>query len=199
MQQINLYQDILKKPREWLTHQQLGYALGGVLLVLVLISFGQAWRNNALQDELQVLQAEERQIMARLEEVTRQLSEVSNTGAITGTISQKEAELKDKQYVLQALTGRQFGNTIGFAEQFSGLARQAIDGVWLTGLHIHAGGARMNLSGSTYDAQMVPRYLQRLSKEPSFNGLEFQTFQMQRVENNRRIDFDLRSTPKEPG
>ena len=71
--------------------------------------------------------------------------------------------------------------------------------MWLTGISIQAGGENLNLQGSTYVAELVPRLLQRLAQEPSFTGVEFKTLLMQRVDKSTRINFDLRSTPKESG
>ena len=100
---------------------------------------------------------------------------------------------------MQALSGRQFGNAKGFAEQFVGLSRQHVAGVWLTGLYIHAGGTKLNLNGSTYSPESVPKYLQNLSQEAGFRGLEFQTFLMERVDQSSLVNFSIRSKENEPG
>lgn len=199
MQQINLYQASLRAPRQTLSLNQLALVAGVLLAVLVVISAAQWWWLKRNAQQLASVKQEQTQLSQAIDRLSKQLAQSSNDSELKKTISAKENELQDKQYVLQALSGKQFGNTRGFADQFSGLARQHVKGVWLTGLYIHAGGEKLNLQGSTYEAELVPRYLQRLAQEPSFQGIEFQTFLMQRETKSTQIDFDLRSTPKESG
>jgi hypothetical protein len=199
MQQINLYQASLRAPRQTLSLNQLARAASILLAVLVVISAAQWWWLKRNEQQLASAKQEQTQLSQAIDRLSKQLAQSSNDSELKKTISAKENELQDKQYVLQALSGKHFGNTRGFADQFSGLARQHVKGVWLTGLYIHAGGEKLNLQGSTYEAQLVPRYLQRLAQEPSFQGIEFQTFLMQRETKSTQIDFDLRSTPKESG
>jgi Tfp pilus assembly protein PilN len=199
MQQINLYQAILRTPRQLLSTTQLVMAVSVLIGVLAVISTAQWWWLSRSNVQLQKAKQEQLQLIQRVEELSKQLALSSNDTDLKKTLSDKESELQDKQYVLQALTGKHFGNTSGFAEQFTGLARQHVNGVWLTGLYIHSGGEKLNLQGSTYEAELVPRLLQRLAQEPSFQGIEFKTMLMQRADKSSQIDFDLRSTAKEPG
>lgn len=199
MQQINLYQASLRRPRQVLSLAQVGLAAGVLLGVLLLGSGLQWWGMLHNQQLLQTVKTEQAELEAAITALTEQLASSSNDSELKKTLSKKETELQDKQFVLEALTGRHFGNNQGFAEQFTGLARQHLEGIWLTGLYIHAGGEKLNLQGSTYEPELVPLYLQRLAQEPSFTGIEFKTFLMQRAEKSSQIDFDLRSSPKEPG
>lgn len=199
MQQINLYQDALRTPQQRVTLSQVAIAAGVMLLLLGAGTGGQAWWLHRETRLLERAQQQQVQLTQKIDRLSQQIAQSENDTELKKTISDKENELQNKQYVLQALSGKQFGNTHGFAAQFTGLARQHISGVWLTGLYIHAGGEKLNLQGSTYKADLVPRYLQRLAQEPSFKGIEFQTFLMQRADKSSQIDFDLRSTPKEPG
>ena len=199
MQQINLYQDSLHAPRQWLSVPQLTMATSIVIGLLGVISTGQWWWLHRSNAQLQAVKQEQQQLTLQIGRLSKQLALSHNDVELKQTLSNKENELQDKQAVLQALTGKHFGNTLGFADQFTGLARQHVQGVWITGLYIHAGGEKLNLEGSTYEAELVPRYLQRLAQEPSFQGIEFKTFLMQRADKSSQINFDLRSSPKEPG
>lgn len=197
MQQINLYQSSIRSPRQVLTVPQLGVAAMVLIGVLAVTSVLQWWWLHRSEQQVNTAKQEQTQLMQEIEQLSKQLALSSNDSELKKTLGSKETELQDKQYVLQALTGKHFGNSQGFAEQFTGLARQHLDGIWLTGLYIHAGGEKLNLQGSTYEPELVPRYLQRLAQEPSFQGIEFKTFLMQRADKSTQIDFDLRSTPKE--
>jgi hypothetical protein len=199
MQQINLYQASIHRPRQILSLPQLSLVLLVVVGVLSVISAMQWWHMHHLAEQLASARQDQKRLSRDIEILSNRLAQSSNDTELKKTITDKEAELQNKQAVLRALSGKHFGNTRGFADQFVGLARQHVKGVWLTGLYIHAGGDKLNLQGSTYAADLVPQYLQRLAQEPSFQGIEFQTFLMQRAKASAQIDFDLRSTPKEPG
>jgi len=199
MQQINLYQASVRSQKQVFTLSQLGLAASVLVGILCVTSVVQWWLLHRSTQELQTTKAEQQKLNASIEALSKQLAQSSNDSELKKSLASKESELADKQYVLEALSGKRFGNNKGFAEQFTGLARQHVDGIWLTGLSIHGGGEKLNLQGSTYEPELVPRFLQRLAQEPSFAGIEFKTFLMQRAEKSSQIDFDLRSTPKESG
>jgi hypothetical protein len=61
-------------------------------------------------------------------------------------------------------------------------ARQSLDGVWLTGFEIDAGGRELALSGRALGAELVPRYLERLNHESLLQGRQFSSLKVdQRV------------------
>lgn len=202
MQQINLYQDALRPAREYLALAQLGRFLGWLVLGLVVVNTGQViitWRAN---QQLGILQTEQTQLQTQVSQLQQQLqarAAENNAAVLQNQMTQLDMQLQNKQQVVQLLTGRHIGNVKGFATQFGGLARQHIDGLWLTGLYIHDGGEKLNLRGSTSSPDLLPKYLQRLALEPSFQGIEFKTFLMQRAKDRAQVDFDLRSTPEEKG
>jgi len=199
MQQINLYQASIRKPKQLMTFAQLGWAAGVLVVVLGVVSAAQSWWQYHVSKQLTIVQQTQVRLSQSNEKINSQLNKSANDQELKRQISLKEQELENKNHLLAALSGKQFGNTQGFADQFTGLARQHVTGMWLTGLYIHAGGQKLDLQGSTYRAELVPQLLQKLALEPSFQGLEFQTFLMQRDNKKPRIDFDLRSTPKDAG
>ncbi len=200
MQQINLYQDALRPAREFLALAQLGRLLGILLLGLGVVNAGQALVTWRATQQYQVLQTEQAQLQTQVNHLQQQLqarAAENNSATLEKQLALQDTQLQNKQQVIQLLTGRHVGNVKGFATQFGGLARQHIDGLWLTGLYIHAGGEKLNLRGSTSSPDLLPKYLQRLAMEPSFHGIEFKTFLMQRTKDKAQVDFDLRSTPEE--
>ena len=199
MQQINLYQAVLRKKQNRFAPSQLIRYAGLVAIVLVIISGIQVWLYSRASSHISELNMQQQQLLATLQKLSNELSASSDDSALKASIAQKEQELSNKQNVLTALSGKQFGNVKGFAEHFVGLSRQHVEGVWLTGLHIYAGGTKLNLNGSTYAPENVPKYLQNLSLEAGFRGLEFQSFLMQRVDQSSLVDFSIRSKQNEPG
>jgi hypothetical protein len=200
MQQINLYQDALRPAREYLALAQLCKAAGILLLLLGLINLGQeviTWRGEQQYVALDTEQVQLKKQLEQLQSEVQARAAENNAEKLKTQLAQQDTQLQNKQQVLQMLTGRSVGNVAGFATQLSGLARQRIEGLWLTSLYIHDGGEKLNLSGSTSTADLLPKYLQRLALEPSFHGIEFKSFVMQRAKDKPQVDFDLRSSPEE--
>ena len=173
--------------------------MGGFVAVLLVISAFQWWQQQAQQQSLIEARLEKEALLKKIQTITTEIAATSDDSAFKRILLLKEQELQNKALVLTVLSGKAFGNTKGFAEQLTGLSRQHIEGLWLTHLDIHAGGEKLNLQGSTFTPEQVPRYLQNLSKEPSFYGVEFKTFLMERDKGSTRVDFDIRSTQKEAG
>jgi Tfp pilus assembly protein PilN len=199
MQQINLYQAELHTTQKILSASKAMAYAGFVLFILAFISAAQWWQQNNQQERLTAIKQNKEQLLKQIEVLSAELAATSDDSEFKKVLVEKEKELKNKKLVLTVLAGQKFGNTRGFAEQFSGLARQHIEGIWLTYLDIHAGGSKLNLQGSTFTPDSVPLYLQNLSNEPSFKGVEFKTFLMERNKGSSRVDFDIRSTQKETG
>ena len=194
MQQVNLYQEELKTPK-------LNYSASVLLqLCLVLIlafSAFAGFRYFQLQQhqaELAQLQQKQKLAMAELQKIQNELSLRKKDTSLTKKINDKTRELTNKQKVLGILSRDEFGNTDGFIEHISGLARQRIDGLWLTQIRIADGGTNVSLKGSTSRSSLLPKYLQRLSAEKAFNGTEFESLLMARQEKKKQwLNFSLQN------
>lgn len=195
-QQINLFQSALVQPKEFLTIQQMGAFVGVGILGLLLVNgmqWGFGFSNSKKLRDLQSIQQQEIQTLAVLKTEAAKRAETENSEKFARDLKEKEIELQSKQQVIDLLSGKKFGNIEGFVPQFTGLAKQHVDGLWLTALHLQQGGEKLSLRGSTNSPELLPKYLQRLSNEPSLSGIEFKTFVMQRNKEKTQIDFDLRS------
>ena len=58
----------------------------------------------------------------------------------------------------------------GFGQYLSGLARQRVEGVWLTKVAVHASSGDMVLEGRALSAERVPAYLGQLRRDTVFAG-----------------------------
>ncbi len=192
IQQINLYQDEFRSRTEWLSGANLikGVALLAVLLAtysgLIFMSFSGTSSTYAKAQHAQ------KELEAHLQTAREAYPPRAKDKRLAEQVAALEVELDTKRRVIDTLSERSFGNTDGFAEHFSALARQRLDGLWLTTLVIDEGGTEVGIKGGTLEPELVPRYLQRLSAEQVFAGTEFKRLLMQRPEDDRgRIEFDL--------
>ena len=194
LQQVNLYRDELRTQKlnySAVMLVQLSVALIIILSAVVGFSFFQLQQQQlTLEDK----QAKQKIAMADLQALQKELSIRKRDITLQKKITQKTTELANKQKVFAILNQDEFGNTKGFVEHISGLARQRIDGLWLTKIRIAAGGTDVSLRGTTSKPTLLPKYLQNLSAEKVFVGTEFQSLLMSRQEKKKQwLDFSLQN------
>lgn len=190
-QQVNLYQPILRsQPKVFSALTILQF--GGLLLLGLSLIYGYArWQDAKLSHDVTSLQAQQDALLKRIEEFSTRYPVKQKNPGLERQQAGLIADRSGKARALEVLSGGVFGNTQGFSGYLEALARRHVEGVWLTGVTISAGGEQLGLTGSTLDAQLVPRYLRQLSAESAFKGREFKTFQMQRGAAPSHIDFTL--------
>lgn len=198
LQQVNLYRDELKTQK--LTYSALMLLQLSIVLVIVFSAAAgfRAFQVQQQQSSLVAKQQKQKIMMADLQKLQAEFSSRKKDTALSRRITDKTKELANKQKVLGILSQDEFGNTKGFIEHISGLARQRIEGLWLTQIRIADGGTNVALHGSTSKPALLPKYLQRLSVEKAFTGTEFQSLLMAREEkNNQWLNFSLQNKKKD--
>lgn len=180
-QQVNLYQPIFRKQPQVFSSATL------VKIMLLLIAgFGAIYgfghfQLAKLEARVADLERQRDNAAAQLAQVTERQAPARRSALLDDQLRQVRRELEQKQRVIGALERRDGARSAGFSEYFAGLGRQRLNGLWLTRIAVHEDG-RIELHGYTEQAQLVPRYLQRLSKEPAFRGTEFRSIGIQRTE-----------------
>jgi Tfp pilus assembly protein PilN len=190
-QQVNLLAPMYRKQRALFSSR---VSIGICLLVtacLALIYVATIWRGSALAAE-QAQLAEARDLSTRrLNELALQLQGKGNP-QLDAEIAGLTAERDRKAQALAALASREVATTAGFSPQFIALARQQLNGVWLT--RIELAGSQITLQGGTESEDLIPRYLRRLGGEEVFAGTAFQQALLERgAEGARELRFELRT------
>ena len=194
VQQVNLYQSIFYKQKIRFSAQQVSQ-LGLVLLLLLLVTGGLSfWQKTMLQSEWDEIKTKQAKSQQQLQQLQTQMAARRPDAVLLKQINVITQDISTKRQVMAVLSGKTFGNTKGFVEHFSGLARQRIEGMWLTNVSILNGGTQLGMKGNSMKPEYVPQYLQRLTEEPAFSGTEFKTFLLSRSEQQPQwINFDLQS------
>lgn len=194
-QQINLYQRASRKPQEALDTRMMGYVLLGAFALLALTYGYTGWGYWSLERDLVRLNAQETAARQQVAELDQRYPMRQKSQQLETEVKRLEAELAGKTRALAALSGEGLaGNTEGFSRYLEGIARRCPTGMWLTGISITEGGARLTLSGSTLRPELVPRFLQELAAEEVFAGREFKVFQLKRdPAAPDRIDFRVQT------
>lgn len=191
-QQINLFKPELRERREPLsavTMLQIG--------VLVLVVFG-AWYGLTWW-EVQSLETQQANTTERLESMRAKVAQLeanrvdeAPSKLLADEVERLTRALERREQIADTLSGGALGNTHGFSTRFEALARQHVEGSWLTGIAIHNGGDYVRLSGETLAPELVPRYLEGLLTEPVFGGLSFNMLELKTASGKRdRLSFKL--------
>lgn len=195
-QEINLYQPILRQRKKVFSARALLQASAVVVVgLLSLYGYG-LWQIQSLQGELAGLQGQRDVASMRLVQLSDELlPNRKKSRLIEGEVARLSRELEERHEVQALLTSGAYGNQGGFSEYLAGLARQRVDGLWLTGVEISEGRKDVEISGSALSPELLPMFVQRLADESAFEGTRFETVRMVRPEVDvSRVDFELRTS-----
>jgi hypothetical protein len=137
----------------------------------------------------------------RLTNFSKDFSPQLSSQMVEEELKRLESQAATHEVLLDMLKSGAIGNTEGYSEYMRAFARQTINGLWLTAFDITGDGAQMSLSGAVLNPQLVPAYIQRLSREKIMHGKTFSTLQMQQPKQEtdkpaaRYVEFNLRSSP----
>jgi hypothetical protein len=125
-----------------------------------------------LRLESEVAQGEARvqKAQKRLEAATATFTPRTKDGSLEAQVAQAQGERDALRRVADVIEQGDLGNTRGYAEYFRALARQSVDGLWLTGVTIGGAGTEIGVRGRALDAALVPGYLARLRNEQVLQG-----------------------------
>ncbi|MBI4808365.1 MAG: fimbrial assembly protein [Nitrosomonadales bacterium] len=203
-QQINLFNPVFLKQKKYFSVVTMGQALGLIVLGSVLFYAYAIYQVGLLSRQTEEMNKRYIGEQGRLEKFAREFSPQLSGQVLAEELAQVEAEAAAQESLLSLLKSGAIGNTGGYSEYMRAFARQSIRGLWLTAFDITGDGAQMGLSGAVVDPQLVPAYIQRLSKEKIMRGKTFSTLQMQQPKKDanqpaaRYIEFNLFSTAASP-
>lgn len=190
-QQVNLLAPIFRKPRTLFTARvaaMLALLLGASL---ALTSGWGSWRNSRLGSEQVRLEQRRDEVTAQITELGRVLAARQSAGG-DAELARLTAERDLKAQSLALLASRELGSTRGFSDRLTGLARQHLDGLWLT--RVEFAGTQMALTGVALEESLVPRYLKLLGGEPVFEGTSFGHARLERTDSGAQgLRFELRT------
>jgi hypothetical protein len=167
--QINLYSRAFRsQPKTF----SAGWTVAAVVAVAAAMSAYYAWDIQKLRG----LSARRSQAEAQLKQLREQLVALGQAGrrtknkALEDQVASAENLLKTRQELFGRLQGGELGNRDGYAKFLAALARQRVDGVWLTGIEISGPGNDFALDGRAIRADLLPGFIKLLRNEEAFRG-----------------------------
>jgi len=177
-QQINLFNPIFLQQKKIFSTRTMAQALGVLVLGVAGMALYANARVSGLQKEADAGAAQLQQRQARLVAVNAEFPPRQKDPALAAAVLEAERQLGALREVSSVLQGGGLGNTRGYAEYFRALARQHVEGLWLTGLTIAGAGSEIGVRGRALDPESVPGYLTRLTREPVMQGKAFGSLQI---------------------
>lgn len=180
--QINLYHPRFLKQRELFTLRNVALAATALYAVVGLGGVW-AWQSAAELGE-SALAAEQKlkATKARVDAEIQAAAQRKPSAQLAAEAENAEALVRRRIEIAGLLESGAVGSTGGFADYMRGFARQTKDGLWLTGFNIGSGGNEMEIRGSMLNQGALPDYIRRLGGEKAFQGRNFASLTMNRVE-----------------
>jgi hypothetical protein len=177
-QQINLLNTTLIKQKDFFNPTNIAITLG-LMCVLLLGYYGFANNKLSKLNFARSLAAEKlSSIDAALKQATITHKVHAPNKALLDEISQLEQKKKMQQQILQMVKQSKANPDKGYAALMRAFAKQSMDGLWLTNFSFDSQSEKLNISGRTLHADLVPEYISRLSLEPALKGKLFSALTM---------------------
>jgi hypothetical protein len=169
-QQINLFNPDFLQKKKVFTANTMAIALGALVLGLVSVGVAARVRVASLQVQADSGAAQLERAQKRLLSVTAEFTPLKEDPRLAEELSLAQGELVGLKEVAGVIERGELGDTQGYAEYFRALARQSVDGLWLTGVSIAGAGLDIGVRGRAMDPAMVPGFLGRLRNERIMQG-----------------------------
>lgn len=193
MQQINLYQNEFHVHRDW---RRTGI-FGAVVLVIVVfggISASQAYMTSQLRTELATKQKALKNLELTYAALEKNATPKAQDMNLLAELESVKRSNREKSRALNYLSGNDAGNMTGFSYLMQGLGRKrdTINDLWLKKIKFSRGGYDMHLSGSSYQADLLPQFVQALSDEEIYKDRVFKEIKILRSAADHKVmDFIL--------
>jgi hypothetical protein len=169
-QQINLYNPAFEHKRQLFSARSMAAALGVLALGMGLACGYAQTRVSSLQAEAKTVAAQLEQAQARMTQASSEFAPRKPDPALQARLAASRDRLAALQKVAGIVGKGGLGNTQGYAEYFRALARQGMEGLWLTAVNVEGAGADIGVRGRALDPALVPGYIGRLRSEPVMQG-----------------------------
>jgi len=169
-QQINLFNPAFLQQKKLFTAAAMAIGLGALALGLAAVGVAEKVRVAGLQAQADRGAAQLERARTRLASVTAEFAPRRQDPRLAEEVAQAQGELGDLHEVAGVIERGDLGNSQGYAEYFRALARQSVDGLWLTGVRIAGAGLDIGVRGRALDPALVPGFLGRLRNERVMQG-----------------------------
>ncbi len=177
-QQINLFNPIFLKQKKTFSAVNMLDALA--LLVVGVAAFYAYASIETLNLDRQEVETSRQfdQAKLRLAQTSARYAPKIPDANLDAEVNNLQAQLSARKAALNTMGIGALTRDAGYAEYMRALARQSLQGLWLTGFRIAKGGAELEISGRALQPELVPSYVQGLNRERAMQGRTFESLAM---------------------
>ncbi len=179
-QQINLYQPIFRRQKKVFSAMTMVQISVFFIFVFTAIYVYGQFKIQPVQAQLVRLEQDLIQLKAEVSRLEGRVTGRTQSKLLENEIARLSAELTRRKQIEDLLSSRALGNTAGLSPYLAALARQHVEGTWLTRINIANGGKKLELDGKTLSSELVPVYLGRLAGEALLQGMAFNVMELTR-------------------
>lgn len=167
--QINLYSPAFRRQAQTFSAV---WTMTAVVAIVAGMSAFYTWETRQSPD----LRLRRSEAEAQLKQLREQLVALGRTTqrtrnkALEDQVARAEILLKSRQEFFGRLQSGEFGNRDGYAKFLAALARQRLEGVWLTGIQVSGPGGDFAIEGRTIRADLLPGFIKLLRNEEALRG-----------------------------
>ncbi|MCA1245832.1 PilN domain-containing protein [Massilia sp. MS-15] len=177
-QQINLFNPVFRSQKKIFALATMAQAMGVLVLGVAALAFYGQLQLAQLEREAALGAGRLARKQASLGAVANEFAPRKKSAELAAELAQAETQLAALQRISGVLERGELGDTSGYSEYLRALARQSLDGLWLTGLGIATGGREISIRGRALDPALVPTYIGRLTSEAALRGKAFAGMQI---------------------
>lgn len=194
MQHLNLYGQIDRQVEPPFSARQQARLVAVAAVVMIAAYLALLLGASGTESELKKITAQQKAVAQELQQLKEQKARLENNPELDREVAALERDVAFRRRLMNTIAPEGRAPQGNFAEHLSGLARQHIDGMWLTEIQLQQGGQQMALLGQTKEPEYVPQYLQKLSGEAVFEGHRFRVLRIHVPEDRKDLHaFELRA------
>lgn len=173
-QQINLFNPIYRKKGFSFTSAVAMLYGAGIAVAVMALTVVYVERDlNSTRALAQAVDAEFKAATAQRDKLVAEVSLQKPSPQIEKEVADLDVLLRSRQEVVDTLKSGAIGNTQGFSDYMLAFSRQSVSGLWLTGFDVALAGNELAIQGRALNADLVPKYLTRLTQEKALSGRQF--------------------------
>jgi len=190
-QLANLYVPELHPRKQSLTFTRAAGVVAAAAVLAVVFSGASYWYAGQQQIATQRTNHELSQVQQRLTGKQNELRAAMNNPQVEQEIADIEAQLAQRQRLLQQMTSVTASSQTSFAQLLTDIAKADVESIWLQ--RVIAANNQLTLQGKTTDASALPQWLASFSNYPTLQERQFGVFELRDNSQEAALDFTVGS------
>ena len=192
-QQTNLFDPRFRPQKPHFSAKTMALALVALTALAVVLQALYAQQNRSLQSALAQTDRRAGELREQTMRFAREFGDQGRSTVLAEEMARVEEQLRMRRALVEGMQGGDGVNAEGFSPFLTALARQTMNGVWLTGVSLDPRLGELVIRGRVSEGDLVPAYIRRLNQEPLFKGRAVTELRLAAKEERGRrfVEFSL--------